>query len=458
MRPLNHSRPALFLVVALTFPGAFAASAAPPKVAAARVAGRTEALAREVAGQLRKGDTAAVAARFSPQMAAALPAERFREFWSGLPAQLGALESIGEPVARVVDGVGNAWVPAAYEKALVSFHLVFDGEERLVGFRILPGTPPPEWTPAPYADPSKAREREVTVGSGEWTLPGTLTFPAEGSGPFPAVVLVHGSGPSDRDATVGGTKVFRDLAGGLAARGIAVLRYEKRTKVYGAKMAGTLITPKEEVVDDARAAAALVRATPGVDPTRVAVLGYSLGGTLAPRIAAEDRAIAGIVLLAGAARSPEELVVDQVDHLATVGAAPKEVVAATKADVAKLRALSPGSPEAASATLLGVPASYWLSFRGYDPAATAKGLGLPILVLQGGRDYQVTGKDLALWKKALGEDPRTTIRLFPALNHLFVPGEGPSSPVEYEKSGHVAPEVVEAIAAWARALPARGAP
>ena len=147
-----------------------------------------------------------------------------------------------------------------------------------------------------------------------------------------------------------------------------------------------------------------------------------------------------------------------MDHLASLGVASKELVAATKADVAKLRALSPGSGEAATATLLGVPASYWLSFRGYDPVATAKGLGLPILVLQGGRDYQVTAKDLELWKRAFGDDPRATVRLFPSLNHAFVPGEGPSSPVEYEKSGHVAPEVVEAIAAWARALPARGAP
>ncbi|MHB8800660.1 MAG: alpha/beta hydrolase [Thermoanaerobaculia bacterium] len=455
---MNLSRPALFLVAALTFPGALAAPADPPRAPAVTPASRTMALAREVAGHLSKGDTAAVATRFSPQTAAALPAERFREFWNGLPAQLGALKSLGEPVVRVVEGIGNAWVPATFEKALVSFHIVFDAEGRIIGLRILPGPPPAEWTPAPYADPSKAREREVTVGSGEWALPGTLTLPAEGSGPFPALVLVHGSGPSDRDATVGGAKVFRDLAGGLAARGIAVLRYEKRTKVYGAKMAGTPITPKEEVIDDALAAAALLRAAPGVDPKRIAVLGYSLGGTFAPRIAAEDRALAGIVLLAGAARPPEELVDDQVDHLASVGAAPKEVVAATKADVARLKALSPGSPEAATATLLGVPASYWLSFRGYDPAATAKGLGIPILVLQGGRDYQVTGKDLALWKRALADDPRATIRLFPSLNHLFVKGEGPSSPVEYEKSGHVAPEVVEAIADWARALPARGAP
>ena len=455
---MNLCRPGLVLVATLAFVGALGASTDSPSAAAVEPSEQTGAIAREIVAHLRKGDTAAVATRFSPQMAAALPAERFREIWNGLPAQLGALKTLGDPVVRVVDGVRNAWVPATFENALVSLHLVLDAEGRLVGLRVLPGPPPEEWSPAPYADPSKAREREVTVGRGEWALPGTLALPAEGSGPFPALVLVHGSGPSDRDATVGGAKVFRDLAGGLAARGVAVLRYEKRTKVHGAKMAGTLITPKEEVVVDALSAAALLRSTPGIDPKRVAVLGYSLGGTLAPRIAAEDRALAGIVLLAGAARPPEELVGDQVDHLASVGAAPKEVVASTKADVAKLRALSPGSPEAASATLLGVPASYWLSFRGYDPAATAKRLGLPILVLQGGRDYQVTGKDLALWKKALGDDPRTTIRVFPSLNHLFVAGEGPSSPVEYEKAGHVALEVVETIAAWARALPPHGAP
>ncbi len=451
-------RTALLPAAVLALAGGLAATAEPPKPPAASPTARTEALARDVASRLSKGDTAAVAARFSPQMAAALPAERFREVWTSLPAQLGALKSLGEPVARVVGGVGNAWVPATFENALVSLHMVFDAEGRLIGLRILPGPPPAEWTPAPYADPAKAREREVTVGSGEWALPGTLALPAEGSGPFPALVLVHGSGPNDRDETVGGSRPFRDLAGGLAARGIAVLRYEKRTKVHGAKMAGKPVTLEEEVVDDALSAATLLRATPGVDPKRVAVLGHSLGGTLAPRIAARDRALAGIVLMAGAARAPEELVEDQMDHLASVGAAPKDLVAATKADVARLKALSPGSPEAAKATLLGVPASYWLSFRGYDPAAAAKGLGIPILVLQGGRDYQVTTKDLDLWKKALGDVPRATIRLFPNLNHLFVAGEGPSSPVEYEKPGHVAPEVIEAIAAWARALPRRSVP
>ena len=420
-------------------------------------ADRTAALAGEVAALLSKGDLDAVAARFSPQMAAALPAERFRQVWEGLPAQLGALKSLGAPVVRAAGGFGNAWVPATFEKAVVSLLIVFDGEGRISGFRILPGPPPAEWSPAPYADPAKAREREATVGSGDWALPGTLTLPAAGKAPFPALVLVHGSGPHDRDETVGGTKVFRDLAGGLAARGVAVLRYEKRTKAHAARMKGLDVTPKEEVVDDAVAALALLRAQPEVDPRRIALLGHSLGGMLAPRIAATDGKTAGIVVMAGNTRPVEDLVADQMDHLVSVGAATAEQAAATKADVARLRALKPGSPEAATATLLGVPASYWLALREIQPAAEARKLGLPVLVLQGGRDYQVTVKDLEGWKTALGSDPRATIRLLPQLNHLFVAGEGPSTPAEYEKPGHVAPEVVEAIASFLLAIPPRPA-
>jgi hypothetical protein len=449
-------RPPVPLLATLLLVGV-PAPAAPPATTQPAVS-RTVALASDVASLLAKGDLDGVTARFSPQMAAALPAERFKQVWNGLPAQLGALKSLGAPVARSGGGGETAWVPATFEKALVSLQMAFDAEGRLQGFRILPGPPPSDWSPAPYADAAKAREREVTVGTGEWALPGTLTLPAAGSGPHPALVLVHGSGPQDRDETVGGAKVFRDLAGGLATRGVAVLRYEKRTKAHGARMKGLDVSPKEEVVDDAVAALALARAQPEVDPRRVALLGHSLGGMLAPRIASADGRAAGIVSMAGNTRPPEDLVVDQADHLVAVGAATAEQAAALKADVARLRALKPGTPEAKSATLLGAPASYWLAFRGIDPPAEARKLGLPVLVLSGGRDYQVTSKDLDGWKAALGSEPRATIRLFPALNHLFVAGEGPSTPAEYEKPGHVAPEVVEAIAAWVRALPPRAAP
>ncbi len=443
----------LTLLLALAAPGA-----EPPAEARPATAARAAALAREAGALLAKGDTGAVAARFTPEMKAALPGERFREFWDSLSAQLGTLKSIGAPAVRSEGGFDVADLPAAFERAAVVLRVVFDGEGRIAGFRVLPASPPAAWSPAAYADPAKAREREVTVGSGEWALPGTLTLPAAGDGPFPAIVLVHGSGPHDRDETVGGAKPFRDLAGGLAARGVAVLRYEKRTKAHGARMKDAGITVKEEVVDDALSAAALLRGQPEVDARRVALLGHSLGGMLAPRIAAADPGLAGIAIVAGNARRLHVLGLEQIDYLVSAGVATKEQTAAMRADFERVGALDPAKPPAAGTRLVGVPASYWLDLAGYDPVATARGLSVPVFVIAGGRDYQVGSKDFEAWKSALAARPNATFRLFPKLNHLLVEGDGPSTPAEYERPGHVAPDVVEAIAAWARALPPRASP
>ena len=132
-------------------------------------------------------------------------------------------------------------------------------------------------------------ERDTAVVTGTIRLPATLTYPA-GVARAPGVVLVHGSGPNDRDETVGANKPFRDLAHGLAGRGIVVLRYDKRSKVAPLAFMGRPFTVDEEVVDDALSAAALLRGLPEVDPSRVVVLGHSLGGTLAPRIGERDTA------------------------------------------------------------------------------------------------------------------------------------------------------------------------
>jgi uncharacterized protein len=269
-------------------------------------------------------------------------------------------------------------------------------------------------------------------------------------------VLVHGSGPNDRDETLGPNKPFCDLAQGLASRGIAVLRYDKRTKVYAAKLASLAdtLTVKEEVIDDALAAVEVLRHIKGIDPQRVYVLGHSLGGMLVPRIGQADGNIAGLIVMAGPTRPLEDLVLDQTTYLASLGGAPT-AEAKQQLDEIRRQAANVKSPKLSATTpaaeALGVPGSYWLDLRGYQPAQAAKLLTQPLLILQGGRDYQVTLVEYDGWRKALEGRKNASFKLYPKLNHLFMEGEGQSTPQEYDMRGPVPGYVIDDLAAWIKA-------
>jgi dienelactone hydrolase len=276
-----------------------------------------------------------------------------------------------------------------------------------------------------------------------------LTIPV-GAGPFPAVVLVHGSGPNDRDETIGANKPFKDLAWGLASRGVAVLRYEKRTKQYGAKMVSIpKLTAKEELIDDALAAVELLRKTEGIDAKRIFVLGHSLGGMFVPRIGRLDPNIAGLIALAGTTRPLEDVIPEQLAYLfsldGTVSPEEQKQIDEAKEQAAKVKTLK---PEDAGSTAFGVPASYWLDLRGYDPAESAKALQQPLLILQGERDYQVTMEDFKRWNAAVAGKKNVTLKSYPGLNHLFIAGTKPSTPLEYDQPAHVDEHVIDDIASW----------
>lgn len=271
-----------------------------------------------------------------------------------------------------------------------------------------------------------------------------------GAGPFPAVVLVHGSGPNDRDETIGPNKPFKDLAWGLATRGIAILRYEKRTKQCPSQMIASMatLTVNEEVVNDALAAVEYLRGVPGIDPHRVFALGHSLGGTAAPRIAARDPRLTGLILLAASARNLADLMLEQNEYLAsldgTVTADEAQALAELRQQVARVKALDFQEGE----VLLGAAKAYWADILAYDPIATAKSLAAPMLILQGERDYQVTMADFAAWQSGLAGRDGVEFKSYPSLNHLFMAGSGQPSPAEYDVAGNVAREVVDDIAAW----------
>lgn len=410
--------------------------------------------AQAVLASMAAQDFGAIEAQFDDTMKTALPPGRLATLWTGVQTQFGTFKSCRAADARVRAIADKQMVitPCEFEHAKVDLQLAFDPAGRISGFSLRPSaTPAVPYAPPPYATPSSYVSSEVSVGTGEWTLPGTLTLP-NAEAPVPAVVLVHGSGPNDRDETLGPNKPFADLAAGLASRGIAVLRFDKRTKVYGAKMAAlTAMTVKEESIDDALAAVELLRANPKVDAKRIYVLGHSLGGTLIPRIAAAEPKLAGVIVMAGAARPIEDAIVEQTKYLANADGVvtpdeQKQIDEMTKTAAAIRTATA--ADAAAGKQIFHAPVSYWLDLNAYDPPAAAKSLTLPMLILQGERDYQVNMDDYERWKAALGAKPNVSFHVYPGLNHLFMAGTGKSLPAEYNQPSHVAEQVVADIAAW----------
>ncbi|MNO35824.1 Alpha/beta hydrolase family protein [compost metagenome] len=309
--------------------------------------------------------------------------------------------------------------------------------------------------------PEGVTEEEVTVGAGtSYPLKGLLTLPKNTSHPLPSVVLVQGSGASDLDETVHAYKPFRDIAYGLAQQGIAVLRYDKRTYSYPEQFAGAAAATanvKDEVVDDAVAAANLLKLDKRMDSAHVYLAGHSLGGMLAPRIDSEGGNFAGLILLAGSPRSLWEIVYDQ--NMAVIHTLPDanplkaQSAAAVNAELAKAKALAAMTLEQAKTapSVFNIPAYYFKEMDMHNTAELARKLAKPVLVLQGGDDFQVyPTTDFLLWKEVLKEDAAASFKLYPGLNHFFVNYEGADAgtAAEYNTPGMVEQQVISDMGQW----------
>jgi dienelactone hydrolase len=415
--------------------------------------------AQDIVTQLAHGDFAAVEHRLADHIKPLLPGGKLQATWQRIEQQVGAFQEPGNTSAVQTHRGLVQVVTCVFERARLDVNIVLNDVGEITSLTITPvGTVARQATatyePPSYTQPERFHEHEVQIGQGRWALPATLSLP-QGDGPCAAVLLVHGSGPQDRDETMPPNKPFRDLAWGLASQGIAVLRYEKRSHVYPASLGRVdSLTVKEEVLDDALSAVTLLRDRPEVDAQHIFVLGHGLGGYLAPRLGEACPQIGGLIILAGAARPLEDVILDQMIYVLSLSTADplarQQRLAVLKKKVALVKDPTRLPTAKASDLPLDIPAAYWLDLHTYHPAKVAQTLKQPMLFLLGEGDYHVTREDFQIWQDALSGRSDVQFSMYPGLNHLLMPIEGGQkvTPATYTVAAHVAEEVVNEVARW----------
>ncbi len=406
-----------------------------------------EELAIDIVTLLAENNFTSVYSFFNSSITSQITAEEFADIWENqVIASHGAITRIVRTRVTNESGVSVVYATCNFSKInALDVKILFNSEKKVTSIVVVPIQEESQYTPPSYVNLSLFTEEDITIGSGQWMLPATLTIP-NGAGPFPAVVLVHGSGPNDRDETYGPNKPFKDIAWGLASVGMVVLRYEKRTKQYpGESAAIQNFTVQDETIDDALAAVDVLNASSIVNHSQIYVLGHSLGGMLVPQIAQQSNQIAGLIVLAGPTRHLEDIILEQTRYLANLSEVNNTAqIAVIEELVQKIKKLEINESE----IVLGAPRSYWVDLATYDPVIAALSLRIPLLILQGKRDYQVTMTDFERWNETFYGNQSVTLKTYPSLNHFFISGTGVPSNAEYLIEGHVAEEVIIDISSW----------
>ncbi len=296
-------------------------------------------------------------------------------------------------------------------------------------------------------------------------LAGTLTLPP-GDGPFPAVVLVAGSGPNTRDEPIFGHQIFLVLADHLTRQGIAVLRYDKRGT--GESTGDYAKATTLDFAADVEAGMAFLRSRKDIDPRHVGLIGHSEGGLIVPIVAARDPQTAFIIMMAGPGVDGADVWMEQLRlilkaagvpdaQIALASAQRREQIAIIRAEkdpekaAARLRALAPPElPKAAvDAAIAQVNTDWFREFFDYDPAPTLRQVHCPVLALDGAKDLQVpAAQNLPAIRAALANNPDAEVEELPGLNHLFQTANtgGIAEYAQIEQT--IAPLVMDTITDW----------
>lgn len=344
-----------------------------------------------------------------------------------LDAQLGAYQN--------TISVTNKGAVFSYYTQFKNMALDFDikfKEDKIVSFFLKPH--------------QEVNANDYKIKSGTIDLKGTLL---EAKNSTILIIFIHGSGPNDRDETIGPNKPFKDMAEAFLKEGIASYRFDKRTKSNPETFSDES-TVEDEVVVDAVAIINHFRGSEKFKNHKIIVLGHSLGAFMMPKIA-NSISIDKAIMMAGNARDLQDVIIDQYVYLNNLNPTKEgeDEIIKLKKEVSLLTSNKINTTASSDELPLGLSAKYWQSLINYKPLVEVKKVTIPLLILNGERDYQVTMKEFNLWKKTL-VNTKTQFISYPKLNHLFIAGEGKPSPEEYTFKGEVDTKVIQDIIAFCK--------
>jgi pimeloyl-ACP methyl ester carboxylesterase len=354
-----------------------------------------------------------------------------------LRSQLGEFKAIIE-----VNNENNTFFYYSdFEKMKLDVKITFNDNSKIIGFF---------FTPHKEFKKADSLGKDLNIISGNIDLKGTMLMP-ENDNLKKLVLFVHGSGPQDRDETIYENKPFKDIAEGLNSKGIASYRFDKGT-LTNPDSFNDKSTIDDEVTNDIISIINYLKEDKQFKDYEIIVLGHSLGANLLARIANQTNKISKIILLAGNARPLEVLIAEQYDYLYKLDPSQEllEAVNKVKGQIAFLKSKDFNVNSSKDKLPLNLSGYYWQSLLDYSPLKEIKKIKMPILILQGERDYQVTMKDFELWKSTLKNNNKATFISYPKLNHLFMSGEGISEPKEYLIKGNVDAAVIDDISSFVK--------
>ena len=337
-----------------------------------------------------------------------------------------------------------------FTKSKLDFVFSLDSNKKLLSFNILPYIDKTTWKAPSYANDKLFEVHDIRIGE-ELPLLAKM-IKTNKTLDFIMVVMVHGSGPNDMYETLGPNKLFKDLSYGLGSNKISSIIYNKRTYDYPSYAQKKLadMTIDDIVVDDAVLA---VKKAREMGASKVILIGHSLGGHMAPKIA-ETAKPDGVILLAANASPLEDLIIPQIEYIMandTSSNINEIQFNAIKFQVDNLKSGNFDEETSRFQLPFSLPGKFWQSLKGYEPTELSKKQDIPYLVLNGERDYQVTPKEAKKWKNGNKHELSKTI-IYPKLNHFFFAGEGILLPAEYNKEDHLDEQVLNDIISWIKAL------